>query len=253
MKTLTRSADVEVRIADEKAGICDYVASDESLDSEREVIRVTGWDFSRMERNAPFVNSHNYRSLENQVGKVLCAQMDGRSLIETVQWAVDVPENKLANLGWAMTKAGYLKAVSVGFFPVRLMTRLPADQWPADWAGCQIIDATRRAGRAAWDATAQEMGRDLSPARTVYLEQVQTELSACIIGANPQAVAKSLKEFAHAHKAGVLSDADLDTLSTEYAKATTAPVTDDPADVTRARQRARTAFLLELHQRAKQL
>jgi phage/plasmid-associated DNA primase len=43
-------------------------------------------------------------------------------LVETVKWAHDVPENRLAQLGYAMTKAGHLKAVSVGFIPTKMLT-----------------------------------------------------------------------------------------------------------------------------------
>ena len=97
-------------------------------------------------------------------------------------------------------------------------------------------------------AQAQELQGDTSRVKTIYLEQQQAELSSCIIGANPSAVAKSLKTIAHAHKAGVLSDADLDTLSLEYARVKTADSTIDPAGVEKARQRARMVFLMRFEQ-----
>jgi hypothetical protein len=73
----------------------------------------------------------------------------------------------------------------------------------------------------------------------VYTQWQQTELSACLIGANPNAVAR-------AYKAGVLSDSDLQRFSLELAKRVPAPATDSPDDVARARHRARTAFLVTL-------
>jgi hypothetical protein len=184
---------------------------------------------------------------------VLAAQVDNGRLVETVQWAIDVPEHKMAQLGWSMTKAGYLKAVSVGFLPTLLVTKMAADDWPDNWGRAQVADANRREGKKLWGTLGTAMNRDLAGVKTIYIEQQQTELSACIVGANPFAVAKCLKEFAHAHKAGVLSDADLDLISMEYAKVKTANSTVEPAVVEKARQRARTAFLMELHTKIKAL
>jgi hypothetical protein len=243
----------EVKVADEKQGICEYIASDEAMDADCEIVRVGGWHFDRMEKNAPFVNSHGTYSIDNQLGKVLGAQVKNGQLVETVQWALDVPENKLAQLGWAMTKAGYLKAVSVGFLPTMVATRLPAEEWPSSWQGAAIADANRREGKKVWEAQRVSIGRDLAPVKTIYIEQQQTELSACIVGSNPNAVAKSLKEFAQAHKAGVLSDADLDLISLEYAKAKTANSTVEPAVVEKAWQPAQMLILLEINKIRKRL
>jgi hypothetical protein len=111
------------------------------------------------------------------------ARVEGRSLIERVRWAKDVEENHLARLGWKMTLGGFLKAVSVGFFPTK-------------WA---------RNGGDGFQAACAEIGlkpENAKDVRAIYLEQEQIELSACIIGANPNALAKS---FA----AGCIGDADL--------------------------------------------
>ena len=52
----------------------------------------------------------------------------------------------------------------------------------------------------------EELGLKDNPPRSIYLEQEQVELSACVIGANPNALARS-------YKAGLLTDADLDLLA----------------------------------------
>jgi hypothetical protein len=107
----------EVRVVDAQLGIVDYVASDESVDSYQEVIRAAGWRFTHFSKNAPFVDSHDYSSIGKCLGRVVDFRVEGDRLIERVQWAIDVPENQLARIGWKMTEAGYLKAVSVGFSP----------------------------------------------------------------------------------------------------------------------------------------
>lgn len=180
---LRRSMTVEAKIISEADGLVDYVASNEALDSYNEVVAARGWRFTRFAKNAPFVDSHDYFSIEKLLGQVTQAKVEGRNLIERVQWAKDVEENKLARLGWKMTLGGFLKAVSVGFFPVRYV-RNGGEGW---------TQALNEIGRKP------EEGKDIS---YIYLEQEQIELSACIIGANPEALAKS-------YGAGCLKDADL--------------------------------------------
>ena len=167
-----RPLNVTARILSEADGLVEYVASDATLDSYQESILSSGWRFSLFGKNAPFVDSHNYYSIEALLGKVTSARIEAGQLVETVQWAKDVAENKLAVLGWKMTLGGFLKAVSVGFRCVR--------------AVCQ--------GDPGWNEAVKESG--LSPAdagrcRRIFQEQEQLELSACILGANPAAVAKA--------------------------------------------------------------
>ena len=80
--------------------------------------------------------------------------------------------------GHKAAQAGYLKAVSVGFLPNSIITRLPGDQFPPDWDGSSITSTATRAGKDAWAAQAEEMGIDLSQVMTIYTQQTQTELSA---------------------------------------------------------------------------
>ena len=178
-----RALDVIPKIVSEADGIVDYVASNETLDSYNEVVAVSGWRFTRFAKNAPFVDSHNYYSIEKLLGEVQRGWIEGKNLVERVRWAKDVENNKLAQLGWKMTLGGFLKAVSVGFFPVRYV----------------------RNGGEGWTQAMQTLGikpEDGAKIRYIYLEQEQIELSACIIGANPDALAKS-------YGAGCIKDADL--------------------------------------------
>jgi hypothetical protein len=111
---------------------------------------------------------------------------------------------------------------------------------PAVSVGCQVTRAACR-----WDNDKTEyntqcaelkLPREVVP-DVIYIEQEQLELSQCVLGANPNAVAK-------AYKAGVINDADLDFLSTEVARHKTADSTDGPAAVEKARQRVRMATLM---------
>jgi len=214
---IKRTLHPEVRILDEKLGLASYIASDESIDSYKEVIRADGWRFDHFQKNSPFVDSHNYGTIARLVGKVVDFQVKGRELHETVQWAIDVPENDLARIGWSMTRGGYLKAVSVGFFPEKLVSVYDRDLGPY---------------RDELKALHYEEGK--SAPRVVYQQQQQIELSACIVGANPNALAKS-------YKLGLLTDADLDLLSSQQREYASSAV--DAAVAEEARQRTRLSFL----------
>ena len=171
------------RVLDPERGLVEYVASDQSLDSYHEVIVASGWRFNLFHRNAPFVDSHDYSSIERLLGRVVDCRVEGDQLIETVQWAHDVPENALARLGWKMTLAGHLRAVSVGFVPVRTLSKFDSNPRP-------------------YEERVRQLGLEENPPVRIYAEQEQIELSACLIGANPNALAR-------AHREGAISDGDL--------------------------------------------
>jgi hypothetical protein len=163
------------------------------------------------------VDSHNYASIAALLGTVVDFKVAGRQLVETVQWAKGVG-NALADIGWKMTEAGFLKAVSVGFWPVKFTT----------------------AGEAEHAKLLADMGLKADAGvRTIFTEQEQIELSAVVIGANPNALARS-------YKAGCLTDADLELISTENAKRETASDALDPVVASLAHQRAQQAFLEKL-------
>ena len=52
MKMLRRQIHPVVKVIDEKAGIVEYIASDESLDSYNEIVKADGARFDRFQKNA---------------------------------------------------------------------------------------------------------------------------------------------------------------------------------------------------------
>lgn len=196
MSILRRTIHPEIRVIDAKTGLVEYVASDESLDSYNEIVKASGARFNRFQKNAPFVDSHNYDSIDCLLGKVVDFVVSGRRVVETAQWAIDagLPDDHLANIGWKMTVAGYLKAVSIGFMPISYISKWDSNpsQFQNELAAMQIATGT--------------------DVRTIYTEWEQLELSACIIGANANAVA----QIGKAYEAGVLSDANINHLSKVY-------------------------------------
>lgn len=200
MPTLTEPAKIcrreihpEVKIIDAAKGLVDYVASDETLDAYQEIVAAKGWRFNNFSKNAPFVDSHNYSGIASLLGRVVDFEVIGGKLIERVQWAKDIPDS-LAAWGWKMLEGNFLKAVSVGFWPTKLVT---------SWQ-----DTKAFAGACAELCLAPDVA---SRVKTIYMEQEQIELSACIIGANPNALAK-------AYKAGCLSEQDLEGICRQSAR-----------------------------------
>ncbi|HTI72903.1 MAG TPA: hypothetical protein VMF06_23220 [Candidatus Limnocylindria bacterium] len=221
---LRRTIHPQTKILDAAKGIAEYLSSDESVDSYKEIIRADGWLFDRFGKNAPFVNSHDYGSIDSLLGKVIESKVVGRSLIQTVQWAIDVAENRLAKFGWAMTVAGYLKAVSVGFMPVRMATRWDADQ-------------------TMWLQQLKDLEKDQTDGvRVVYIKQQQIELSTVVIGANANAVQLAVKGY----KSGEFNDADIQFLSEKIAQSQPASAAKSPghaASEASAQARRRRLFL----------
>jgi hypothetical protein len=188
---LQRTIHPEVRTLDERAGIVEYIASDETLDHYREVIKADGWKFDFFEKNAPFLDSHSSDSITSLLGRVIDFRIENRRLVETVQWALDAgDDNPLIRFGWKMTSGGFLKAVSVGFFPVKAISRHENSGRDVQRVAAEMGIAKDRADKID----------------RIFLEQQQIELSACVIGANPAALAKSFK-------AGIFNECEVDEYS----------------------------------------
>ena len=219
-----RTIHPEVRVLDDSQGLVEYVASDETIDSYNEIIRASGWLFNDFQKNSPFVDSHDYSTVARLLGAVMDFRVTGNKLIETVRWAIDV-DNPLAKLGFAMTRGGYLKAVSVGFEPVRWCTK-----WDSD--------------KTVWKETLKELDvHEEDGVQAIYLAQEQKELSACIIGANPNALARAYKD-------GVLDGPGLDLLSEESSKRKLATAALESPAAAVARQGSAQRRFLERFERA---
>jgi hypothetical protein len=176
---INRDIHPEIKVLDAKKGLVSYVASDETLDSYQEVILAKGWRFDeRFKSNPVFVDSHSYGSISELLGKVVDWEVKNDQLVEKVQWAIDVETNHQAKLGFDMTEKGYLKAVSVGFYPTKMLSR-------HDEGFDKAVEGIKGMN-----------GDQRDQLRSVHVEQQQIELSACVIGANPSALARAFGDKA---------------------------------------------------------
>ncbi len=180
-----------VRVLDEQRGIVEFCATSAAIDSYNEVVDPDGCDLSRFQKNSPLIDSHNYGSVANVLGKVNDIRKErgenGTELIATVQFAIDVPENDLARQSFAMVKAGYIKACSIGFIPTQT---------------CQRNDSQ-------FSEVCEDLGLgDLEDSiRCVYRQWTLLELSVCAIGANPDAVARTAARLPQTFSFGFSSQA----------------------------------------------
>ncbi|MDR2673901.1 MAG: hypothetical protein LBC18_03290 [Opitutaceae bacterium] len=221
MQKLRRDIHPASKVIDEAAGIVEYTASDETLDYQHEIVRAAGWRFTRFAKNAPFVDSHDYSSITKLLGRVEAFEVTGGKLIERVRYSLE--PGTLAFWAFKMVRDGFLKAVSVGFQPVRAVSKWDASPL-AFAAECAALGLDAQAAAAV---------------RVIFLEQEQLELSQCVLGANPNALAR-------AYKAGTLTEEDIDKFLAQITTAKTVSPTASPAEVEATRRRARMALLLEI-------
>lgn len=221
MSKLIRALNVVPRILNEEQGTVEFTASDETLDCYGEIIRASGWRFTQFQKNAPFVDSHDYSSITKLLGQVIDFRVEGGALIETVRYSRE--PGTLAEWAFKMVRDGFLRAVSVGFYPVRMVSKYDRDT----------------AGFAAQVAELKLDPQAATKLNAVYLEQEQIELSQCVIGANPNALAR-------AYKAGCLTEADIDQLSALIARTKTAAPATSRSAAAAAHRSAQLALLAEI-------
>lgn len=224
---LRRELPIAAKVLDEKKGLVRFTASDETMDHSCEIVRLSGWRFTHFAKNAPFVNSHDYSRVENLFGQVVAYSVEGGALVEDVQFAITPAANTLTDWVFAMYRDGFLRACSVGFVPSRYATKWDSDKNPLLQQIAELkIDAAAAARLVC-----------------VYIEQEQIELSACILGCNPNALAKSLKSIASAYKAGCIDEQGVNQLSAAIAASKNAPSAAVSADADPALPRTKLALL----------
>ncbi len=143
----------------------DFVSSDETPDRWGEVISAAGWRLENYRRNPVFQNAHQYGDVIFTLGRALATEVreiEGRvALYQRIEFAVEA--NPMARIAYGLYRGGFLRAVSVGFIPLR-------------WADAQ--------------------GETGAGIRRRHLEQELLEVSAVSLPANPNALALAVKSGA---------------------------------------------------------
>jgi len=94
--------------------IVEAYASTKDVDRDGEIILPTAWDLEGY--NGVVINSHDYETIENALGKVIEAKTDDKGLYVKIQYFVG-QGNETADWAWVLAQNG-LASYSVGFIPV---------------------------------------------------------------------------------------------------------------------------------------
>lgn len=114
------TTEVSVRADDADGGAgesrtLDFTISNETADSYKDVVSADGWNLERFTKNPVVLWAHNRGILP--VGKASDVRVDGDALKASAEFATK-EQNPFAENVFQMLKAGFLKAVSVGFIPL---------------------------------------------------------------------------------------------------------------------------------------
>ena len=134
------------------------VASTPDEDRYGDVVAAS-WDLDKFKANPVIVWGHDYQT--PPVGRAVSVSVEGDTLVADIKWDTS-PENDLGRLVASQFKRGYLNSVSVGFQPGKSTPRAKLDEdHPAKGANGYL-----------------------------YENNQLMEISAVVIPANPQALAR---------------------------------------------------------------
>jgi phage head maturation protease len=190
------------------SGTLDFIASDETVDRYDEVISASGWRLENYRRNPVFQNAHQYGDIIFTLGKALITEVrdiGGRpALFQRIEFATDV--NPMARIAYGLYKGGFLKAVSVGFIPVKWQDREEVRSAECGVRNVGQVSPSPWPSPPGAEVQNAECGVQNGGPRRRYLEQELLEVSAVGIPANPNALILGLK-------AGAVESADLKDLA----------------------------------------
>jgi hypothetical protein len=102
----------EVKSVDVENGTVTAIVSDESVDRDGDIIRVTGWQLDAFRALPVMLADHGY-SIEKTIGRWRDLRIDGTTLVGTAEYFLG-SGNDLAEKAFALAQRG-LAAFSVGF------------------------------------------------------------------------------------------------------------------------------------------
>jgi len=113
-KKLYELLNVKVKGVDEETSTLEAVFSTEDEDRHGDIVR-QNWDLKQFKKNPVILNSHNYWSATDVIGKAEKISVKNGQLEGKIKFAVE--ENPIAKIVFDLYKGGFLNAFSVGFIP----------------------------------------------------------------------------------------------------------------------------------------
>lgn len=105
----------ETKVVDEESGRVSAVLSTESKDRDGDIIRQRFWDLEQFNKHPVLLSSHNYYSLQSQIGEWEDVAVRGKRLVGTARYFIG-QGNAESDWGFKLAQQGRA-AYSVGFIP----------------------------------------------------------------------------------------------------------------------------------------
>ena len=118
MSKIVKIIEAEIKNINDEAKTLEVVVSTESRDSDGDIILRTAFSkhIKRYKSNPVLLNSHNYRDVENIIGKALNLKSTEKGLVAKFEYFVG-QGNSAADWAFQLAKNG-IAAFSIGFAPV---------------------------------------------------------------------------------------------------------------------------------------
>lgn len=94
-----------------------FVFTTDQVDRDNEILTLDGWEFANFEANPIVLNAHNYRGIENVIGKAIPPMKRTDSGWECDIEFNDLPQGQMAQ---KLVEGGFIRTVSVGFKPIEI-------------------------------------------------------------------------------------------------------------------------------------
>jgi len=146
---------------DEKNHTITMYVSTGKVDRDNEIVDPKGWVLDNFKKHSPLVDSHDYKTVLNQIGKIIDVGVDSKGLWIRAQYFIG-EGNLKADWAWTLAKHNSA-AMSVGFNPIE-----------------------------------KQDGKN--GVKTVYTKQELLEVSQVIVPSQPDAVQDGIDNFALALK-----------------------------------------------------
>lgn len=163
LRTYTPEEERATTTVNEEARTVEVIASTEALDSYGTRLLSEGWDLKRYTRNPIFLLCHNSRDIKAVAGTAE-AWLDGKKLRALLKF-LPAGKNADVDLCFDLYKTKVLRGVSVGF-------------QPREWEDIEI-----------------ETEKGSMRYQRIFKRQELVEISAVPVPANPEALARELRDF----------------------------------------------------------
>jgi hypothetical protein len=113
-KKLYELLNIKIKGVEEETFTLEAIFSTEDEDRHGDIVR-QNWDLKQFKKNPVILNSHNYWSATDVIGKAEKIGVKNGQLEGKIKFAVE--ENPIAKIIFDLYKGGFLNAFSVGFIP----------------------------------------------------------------------------------------------------------------------------------------